>query len=87
MCGEQTPSSTPRIGARVDFFAPSSEGHFPLGNLLFLNPSSPSSSHATHVRFHHSRPSPLDDSVLVSIQLVHPTQSVTHTVTLQVGWC
>ncbi len=74
MCGQETPSSTPRIGARVDFFpAPGhTHSHLPLGNLLFVNPTSPTSSHATHVRFlqHHS---PLNDddndsSLLVSIQ-------------------
>ncbi len=76
MCGQETPSSTPRIGARVDFFpAPGhTQSHLPLGNLLFVNPTSPTSSHATHVRFlqHHS-PLNNDDknnnnALLVSIQ-------------------
>ncbi|KAK4041270.1 hypothetical protein C8A01DRAFT_14967 [Parachaetomium inaequale] len=69
MCGPSTPSSTPRIGARVDLSPPTGRGT--LGNLLFLNPTSPSSSHATHVRFHRAaKPSPLvDDSVLVSIHV------------------
>ena len=75
MCGPSTPSSTPRIGARVDLSPPTGRGI--LGNLLFLNPTSPSSSHATHVRFHRAKPSPLvdndDDSVLVSIQYVPPS--------------
>ncbi|KAK4138463.1 hypothetical protein BT67DRAFT_431070 [Trichocladium antarcticum] len=58
MCGEETtPSNTPRIGARVDFF--STSGHNThLGNLLFLNPSTPSSTHATHVRFQHHPSTP-----------------------------
>ena len=81
MCGPETPSTTPRVGARVDFFpAPGlTRTGLPLSNLLFLNPSSPSSRHATHVRFHHSSPvsssdpscsgnSENDESVLVSIQ-------------------
>ncbi|KAK3308351.1 uncharacterized protein B0T15DRAFT_105889 [Chaetomium strumarium] len=53
MCGEETPSSTPRVGARVDFYPASGlqHTHLPVGNLVFLNPSSPSSCHATHVRF------------------------------------
>lgn len=74
MCGEETPSSTPRIGARVDFFpaAGLTPMHLPVGNLLFLDPTAPSSSHATHVRF--QQPLPLavhpDDTVLVSIQCV-----------------
>ncbi|KAK3403269.1 hypothetical protein B0T20DRAFT_21503 [Sordaria brevicollis] len=53
MCGPETPSSTPRVGARVDFFASSSSGshrHL-LGNLLFLNPSTPNSQQATHFSF------------------------------------
>lgn len=87
MCGPETPSSTPRVGARVDFFSRTSSG--PIGNLLFLNPSSPSSSHATHVRFHQPpRDGKLDpsiditDQILVSIQFVslsllgHPTGSL-----------
>ncbi|KAK0735357.1 hypothetical protein B0T21DRAFT_289773 [Apiosordaria backusii] len=49
MCGPETPSNLPRIGARVDFY--SSSTRQPLGNLLFHNPSTPSSSSATHVRF------------------------------------
>jgi hypothetical protein len=79
MCGEETtPTATPRIGARVDFFSPT--GH--LGNLLFLNPSTPSSTQATHVRFQQSNPNPRpstpnddDDQVLVSIQYAHPIPS------------
>ncbi|KAH6641306.1 hypothetical protein F5144DRAFT_618869 [Chaetomium tenue] len=76
MCGPETPSSTPRIGARVDLSSPSGRGS--LGNLLFLNPTSPSSAHATHVRFFQpatakpttSCKSPFDDdSLLVSIHL------------------
>ncbi|SPQ21378.1 12feb793-2eca-4160-99e4-e2aa8f242210 [Thermothielavioides terrestris] len=53
MCGPETPSSTPRVGARVDFFpaAGVAATQLPVGNLLFVNPTSPSSSHATHVRF------------------------------------
>lgn len=76
MCGPETPSSTPRIGARVDLCSPTGRGS--LGNLLFLNPTSPSSAHATHVRFFQpaakstttSTPTPLDDSLLFSIQYV-----------------
>ncbi|KAK0659168.1 hypothetical protein QBC41DRAFT_331654 [Cercophora samala] len=84
MCGEQTPSNLPRVGARVDFY--SSSTRQPLGNLLFHNPSAPSSSSATHVRFsspssdsacssRSSSPAPSlasakqDDSVLVSIHV------------------
>ncbi|KAK4223515.1 hypothetical protein QBC38DRAFT_487575 [Podospora fimiseda] len=58
MCGPETPSNLPRIGARVDL---------PIGNLLFLNPSNTSSSHATHVRFHTS--TQLDSELLVSIHI------------------
>ncbi|KAK3297139.1 uncharacterized protein B0H64DRAFT_119095 [Chaetomium fimeti] len=71
MCGPETPSSTPRIGARVDLSSPTGRGS--LGNLLFLNPTSPSSVHATHVRFFHpaqpAASNPLDDSLLVSIHM------------------
>ncbi|AEO56668.1 hypothetical protein MYCTH_2301829 [Thermothelomyces thermophilus ATCC 42464] len=74
MCGPETPSATPRVGARVDLSSPTGRGS--LGNLLFLNPSSPSSTHATHVRFHQRKeePSPLGDrgdcdDVLVSIHM------------------
>ncbi|KAK4119195.1 hypothetical protein N657DRAFT_650467 [Parathielavia appendiculata] len=74
MCGEQTPSVAPRIGARVDFFSPSPQGHLPLGNLLFLNPTSPSSCHATHVRFQHANHPALDEPILVSI---HTTGDLT----------
>ncbi|KAK4171406.1 hypothetical protein QBC36DRAFT_95352 [Triangularia setosa] len=49
MCGEETPSNLPRVGARVDFYSSSTRQS--LGNLLFHNPSTPSSSSATHVRF------------------------------------
>ena len=74
MCGQATPSSTPRIGARVDFFSPTNPGKTAtsLGNLLFLNPSTPSSTHATHVRFQHPSPSNLYDGLLVSIQYALP---------------
>ncbi|KAK3906402.1 hypothetical protein C8A05DRAFT_29762 [Staphylotrichum tortipilum] len=69
MCGPSTPSTTPRVGARVDFF-PAPGRTLPLGNLLFLNPSSPTSRHATHVRFCQSTPTTcLDSSVLVSIHM------------------
>ncbi|KAK1779080.1 hypothetical protein QBC45DRAFT_146684 [Copromyces sp. CBS 386.78] len=53
MCGPETPSSTPRIGARVDFFSssPSSRDRHLLGNLLFLNPSNHNSQQATHFSF------------------------------------
>ncbi|EAA32342.3 hypothetical protein GE21DRAFT_7634 [Neurospora crassa] len=53
MCGPETPSSTPRIGARVDFFSSpsSSRDRHLLGNLLFLNPSTPNSQEATHFSF------------------------------------
>ncbi|EGO60867.1 hypothetical protein NEUTE1DRAFT_57728 [Neurospora tetrasperma FGSC 2508] len=53
MCGPDTPSSTPRIGARVDFFSSpsSSRDRHLLGNLLFLNPSTPNSQEATHFSF------------------------------------
>ncbi|KAK4234283.1 hypothetical protein C8A03DRAFT_47351 [Achaetomium macrosporum] len=75
MCGEETPSSTPRVGARVDFYPASGlqHTHLPVGNLVFLNPSSPSSCHATHVRFS-QRPSTTQtyedgESVLVSIHM------------------
>ncbi|KAK3984765.1 hypothetical protein QBC44DRAFT_362883 [Cladorrhinum sp. PSN332] len=66
MCGPETPSNLPRIGARVDFNG--------LGNLLFLNPSDTDSSRATHVRFSRSSsPAPEadldDDSILVSIYI------------------
>jgi hypothetical protein len=78
MCGEQTPSPTPRVGARVDFFSPPKQGgrpggHLPLGNLLFLNPSSPTSSHATHIRFLQptsTSSQQLHNDLLVSIQYV-----------------
>ncbi|KAL2162914.1 hypothetical protein VTH06DRAFT_6750 [Thermothelomyces fergusii] len=87
MCGPETPSTTPRVGARVDLSSPTGRGS--LGNLLFLNPSAPSSTHATHVRFHRlgEESSPLgdrgacddddddnDDDVLVSI---HTTGDLT----------
>ncbi|KAK4645772.1 hypothetical protein QC761_204470 [Podospora bellae-mahoneyi] len=49
MCGPETPSNLPRVGARVDFYSSSTRQL--LGNLLFHNPSTPSSSSATHVRF------------------------------------
>ncbi|KAK0636126.1 hypothetical protein B0T17DRAFT_503605 [Bombardia bombarda] len=67
-CGEESPSSTPRVGARVDFF---SQTQGSLGNLLFLNPSSPSSPLATHARFSPKEGVVMDtdDSVLVSIHL------------------
>ncbi|GAB1314768.1 hypothetical protein MFIFM68171_04978 [Madurella fahalii] len=74
MCGPETPSSTPRVGARVDFFSRSSSSG-PVGNLLFLNPSAPSSSQATHVRFHqpcqanHSSGINIAEQILVSIHL------------------
>ncbi|KAK0727604.1 hypothetical protein B0T26DRAFT_868862 [Lasiosphaeria miniovina] len=68
MCGEEhTPSSAPRIGARVDFFA---QGRGPVGNLLFLDPSVPGSSRATHIRFSPRAGVALDDGVLVSIHLI-----------------
>ncbi|KAK1761971.1 hypothetical protein QBC33DRAFT_502067 [Phialemonium atrogriseum] len=66
MCGHDT-STTPRIGARVDLFSRATSG--PLGNLIFLDPSEPDSTVATHVRF-----TPEDDGldadsqILVSIQ-------------------
>ncbi|KXX78770.1 hypothetical protein MMYC01_204409 [Madurella mycetomatis] len=74
MCGPETPSSTPRVGARVDFSSSSGT----VGNLLFLNPSAPSSSQATHVRFHQPCQANLGPSIntaeqiLVSIQFVNP---------------
>lgn len=46
MCGSDT-STTVRVGARVDLFSESQC----LGSLLFLDPSSPGSTVATHVRF------------------------------------
>lgn len=53
-CSDETISSD-RVGARVDFFTPSSQGtrgHVQMiGNLLFLDPSCPTSSSATHVWF------------------------------------
>ncbi|KAK0619406.1 hypothetical protein B0T14DRAFT_603230 [Immersiella caudata] len=64
MCGDETPSSTPRVGARVDFFS--------LGNLLFHNPTTPNSPLATHVRFNPREHDPTqadDDDLLVSIHL------------------
>ncbi|KAK4148325.1 uncharacterized protein C8A04DRAFT_24134 [Dichotomopilus funicola] len=77
MCGPETPSSTPRIGARVNLFSPGGS----LGNLLFHNPCSPSSLHATHVRFvpnSNSSASPAttapDENVLLSI---HTTGDLT----------
>jgi len=67
MCGDDL-SSTPRVGARVDFF---SQHTGPLGNLLFHNPTTPSSPLATHVRFSPlERIVPDDDGLLVSIQCV-----------------
>ncbi|KAK3359487.1 hypothetical protein B0T25DRAFT_447855 [Lasiosphaeria hispida] len=67
MCGgDCTPSSTPRVGARVDFFS-QNQGH--LGNLLFLDPSTPSSATATHVRFSPKEGVAIDDRILVSIHL------------------
>lgn len=72
MCGEETPSNTPRVGARVDLYSPASNS--PLSNLLFLNPSAPSSSRATHVRFQPD--SALTDEerqLVVSIQSVTPS--------------
>jgi hypothetical protein len=87
MCGQETPSSTPRVGARVDFHPASGlqHNHLPVGNLVFLNPSSPTSCRATHVRFS-QRPSSSTaattttqtsedgggERVLVSIQYVGP---------------
>ncbi|KAL2195163.1 hypothetical protein P885DRAFT_79603 [Corynascus similis CBS 632.67] len=76
MCGPETLSATPRVGARVDLSSPAGRGS--LGNLLFLNPSSPASSHATHVRFHRPSKSSLlgggqdiysDSGILVSIHV------------------
>lgn len=74
-CSETTPSSTPRVGARVDFFS-SSRGH--LGNLLFLNPSAPASPLATHVRFSPKNGIPMNDheGVTVSIQSVRCSASL-----------
>ncbi|KAK3937725.1 hypothetical protein QBC46DRAFT_392037 [Diplogelasinospora grovesii] len=66
MCGHETPSSTPRVGARVDLFS-RSEGF--LGNLVFLDPSIPDSALATHVRFTPRVGATMDDRVLVSIHL------------------
>ncbi|KAK4191322.1 hypothetical protein QBC35DRAFT_487925 [Podospora australis] len=80
MCGPETPSHTPRVGARVDFHS-RTPGQGVLGNLVFLNPSTPSSSQATHVRFFSPSASPCSsrsstpdiedrqDQVLVSIHV------------------
>ncbi|KAK3685360.1 hypothetical protein B0T22DRAFT_215410 [Podospora appendiculata] len=68
MCGHEsiTPAA-PRVGARVDFFS-ASQG--PLGNLIFLDPSTPAGPLATHVRFSpRAGVVPLDDGVLVSIHV------------------
>ncbi|KAK0652799.1 hypothetical protein B0T16DRAFT_406838 [Cercophora newfieldiana] len=70
MCGPCHPSSTPRIGARVDFHSPIANARsMPLGNLLFHNPSAPNSPLATHVRFSPPGPTEIDDELLVSIHL------------------
>ncbi|KAK4446830.1 hypothetical protein QBC34DRAFT_410923 [Podospora aff. communis PSN243] len=64
MCGPSTPSSTPRIGARVDLFS--------LGNLLFHNPTTPNSPLATHVRFSprdYTQTETDNDDLLVSIHI------------------
>ncbi|KAM7202549.1 hypothetical protein V8F20_004338 [Naviculisporaceae sp. PSN 640] len=53
MCCSDERISADRVGARVDFFTASNNrarGQM-VGNLLFLNPSSPTSSRATHVWF------------------------------------
>ena len=81
MCGPSTPSTTPRIGARVDFSPAPGHNHarLPLANILFINPTCPSSSQATHVRFVH--PSSLaednnnnnNSSLIVSIQYAPPS--------------
>lgn len=68
MCGhEDTPSSTPRVGARVNFF---SQDHGHLGNLVFHNPRTPTSALATHAQFSSTDGLELRDDVLVSIQFV-----------------
>lgn len=70
MCGhEDTPSSTPRVGARVNFFS-QDYGH--LGNLVFHNPRAPTSPLATHAQFSSTDGLELRDDVLVSIQFVMP---------------
>jgi len=65
MCCDETPSSEPRVGARVAIVS-RSQGN--LGNLLFLNPSAPGSSVATHVTFNPGEGVVMNDNVLVSIQ-------------------
>ncbi|KAL2152288.1 hypothetical protein VTH82DRAFT_5472 [Thermothelomyces myriococcoides] len=79
MCGPETESKTPRIGARVDLCSPA--GRSGLGNLLFLNPSSPSSTQATHVQFHQLKEelSPLGDwGVYDGVQVtIHVTGDLT----------
>ncbi|KAK1835868.1 hypothetical protein QBC39DRAFT_339820 [Podospora conica] len=67
MCGhEDTPSPAPRVGACVNFFSPD-HGH--LGNLVFHNPQTPTSSLATHVQYSSTDGVGLRDDVLVSIHV------------------
>ncbi|KAK3370441.1 hypothetical protein B0H63DRAFT_316061 [Podospora didyma] len=66
MCCGESSSTTPRVGARVDFFS-RTQGN--VGNLFFVNPSEPSSLLATHVRFSPRDGMAMDDRVLVSIHL------------------
>ncbi|KAK4169035.1 hypothetical protein QBC43DRAFT_308563 [Cladorrhinum sp. PSN259] len=72
MCGPETPSNLPRIGARVDFVSRSSSRHL-LGNLLFFNSSdADDSSRATHVRFSRSS----EGAARSELELDHDESSV-----------
>ncbi|KAH8909223.1 hypothetical protein BR93DRAFT_539619 [Coniochaeta sp. PMI_546] len=69
MCGTDT-SIAVRVGARVDLFS-KSQGPF-VGSLLFLDPSVPESTTATHVRFTSASAQPLrhKSHMLVSIHSI-----------------
>ncbi|OIW29379.1 hypothetical protein CONLIGDRAFT_575812 [Coniochaeta ligniaria NRRL 30616] len=70
MCGLDTSTSV-RVGARVDLFH-ESQGHW--GSMVFMNPTVPESTTATHVRFTSASAEPLTvrhkSQMLVSIQYV-----------------
>jgi hypothetical protein len=64
MCGVET-STVARVGARVDFL---SESQDPVGSLIFLDPHTPDSTTATHVRFTSKTSMRVEPHLLVSIQ-------------------
>jgi hypothetical protein len=70
MCGLDT-STAVRVGARVDLFH-ESRGHW--GSMVFMNPTVPESTTATHVRFTSASAEPISmrhkSQMLVSIQYV-----------------